>query len=136
MQGFAAITANNGWAMAAVGATIVMCGLTVLSIVISQLHKLIELLEKKAKKEVSTQAAPTATAESTASEDDILVDLGAVARIYHSLTEDLGESFPLATLYQIFETEKVPHPHITIRELRDAGYLVPAGEGEFSWNKI
>ena len=47
MFGFDNITANNGWAMAAVGATIVFAGLVVLSFVISQIYKILELWEKR-----------------------------------------------------------------------------------------
>ena len=47
MYGFDNITANNGWAMAVVGASIVFAGLVVLSFVISQIHKILELWEKR-----------------------------------------------------------------------------------------
>ncbi len=132
MQGIAAITANNGWAMAAVGATIVISGLTVLSIVISQLHKLIALLEKKSE-ETDMDRIHTDQPVDLSGEVDLLDDLGALARIYQSLTVAPGESFPLTELYKILNAEKLPHPHITIRELRAAGYLVPSGKGTFSW---
>ena len=49
---------------------------------------------------------------------------------------DLGEVFSLPTLYRICQKENLPHPHITIMALRGAGYLVPAGEGNFSWKNI
>lgn len=136
MQGIAAITANNGWAMAAVGATIVICGLAILSFVISQLHKLIALMEKKAPKGKPVEESATTSVDHAAANCDILADLGAVVRVYQSLTAYQGESFPLTTLHKIFENEKIPHPHITIRELRDAGYLIPMGEGRFSWKNI
>ena len=47
MYGFENITANNGWAMAFVGATIVFLGLVVLALVISQIHKVLNLWEKR-----------------------------------------------------------------------------------------
>ena len=50
MYGLEAISAQNGWAMAIAGALIVMAGLTVLSFVISQLHKIAALLEKGVEK--------------------------------------------------------------------------------------
>jgi hypothetical protein len=43
------ITNNNGWAMAAVGASIVFMGLVVLSFVISQIHKLLNLWDEREK---------------------------------------------------------------------------------------
>jgi hypothetical protein len=135
--GIDAITANNGWAMALTGACIVMTGLALLSFVISQLHKIIALTEGKGKKHPISVPEPAPPAmDLSASEIDILEDLPAAARIYSPLTLDLGEEFPLAALYRIFEKENLPHPHITITALRCAGYLVPAGEGNFSWKDI
>ena len=37
--------------------------------------------------------------------------------------------------YRIFEEEKLPHPHLTIRALRAAEYLQPLGEGIFRWKE-
>jgi Na+-transporting methylmalonyl-CoA/oxaloacetate decarboxylase gamma subunit len=45
--GFENITANNGWAMAVVGASIVFLGLVILSFVISQVHKILNLWEQR-----------------------------------------------------------------------------------------
>ena len=49
MIGIENITNNNGWAMAAVGATIVFSGLVVLSFVISQIHKLLKIWDDRGK---------------------------------------------------------------------------------------
>ena len=137
MQGIAAITANNGWAMAAAGACIVMVGLAILSFVISQLHKFIALFEGKQKHNPAPSAeSKTPAADLAAAEIDILNDLPAAARLYRAFTGDLGDNFPLVTLYRIFEKENQPHPHITIMALRNAGYLVPVGEGQFCWKNV
>jgi hypothetical protein len=135
--GIDAITANNGWAMALTGACIVMTGLSLLSFVISQLHKIIALTEGKEKKHSMPKPEPEPPAvDLAAAEIDILDDLPAAARIFSPLTRDLGEVFSLPALYQIFQKENLPHPHITIMALRGAGYLVPVGEGNFSWKNI
>lgn len=49
MNGLENISANNGWAMAITGPLIVMSGLTILAIIISQLHKIVALFDKKNK---------------------------------------------------------------------------------------
>jgi hypothetical protein len=49
------------------------------------------------------------------------------------LTQEIGDTFDLATLFQIFIQHDDPHPHLTIRSLREQGYLVSTGEGLFSW---
>lgn len=137
MQGFAAISANNGWAMALTGACIVMTGLSVLSFIISRLHKIVGLIEKRAEKtEKPTPEKTVSKTESVGGEESILDDLASAAKIYMPLSAELGDTFELTKLYQIFEKANLPHPHITIRALRDAGYLTPTGEGSFSWKNV
>jgi hypothetical protein len=136
--GIDAITANNGWAMAFTGACIVMAGLALLSFVISQLHKIVALMEGKEKKHAAPAPEQTGApaVNLSAADIDILDDLPAAARIYSPLTQDLGEVFPLAALYRIFQKENLPHPHITIMALRGAGFLVPVEEGNFTWKNV
>jgi hypothetical protein len=137
VQGLAAISAHHGWAMALTGACIVMAGLSVLSFIISQLHKIVEVVEKKVQKtEKPTLEKPLPKTEPVSVEVNLLDDLAATAKSCAPLTAELGETFALSTLYQVFEKENLPHPHITIRALREAGYLAPAGEGSFSWKNI
>ena len=61
MYGIENITANNGWAMAAVGATIVFMGLVVLSFVISQIHNILEYFEKKGEAKEAQKIEPAAS---------------------------------------------------------------------------
>ncbi len=128
MPGLEAISAHNGWAMAITGTIIVMCGLSALAFIISQLHKIIALFEKR------KEAEPYLVRP--AADVDTLNDLEATARKYKPLTADLGDSFHLTELYRKFEKEKLPHPHLTIRALRAAEYLQPLGEGVFCWKNI
>jgi len=127
MLGLEAIAAYNGWAMAITGTIIVMSGLSALAFVISQLHKIIGLFEKK-EKTVPHVAPPPASI-------NILNDLDAAALMYKPLTADLGDKFHLTQLYRIFEKENLPHPHLTIRALRAAEYLQDLGDGLFCWKK-
>ncbi len=137
MLGIAAITANNGWAMAFTGACIVMSGLAVLAFVISQLHRIIALMEGREKITTTQKPEIEPPAKVTAEpEIDILDDLPAAARIYSPLTQELGDAFPLSALYRVFEKENLPHPHITIMALRHAGFLMPVGEGNFCWKNV
>ena len=137
MFGFDAIEAHNGWAMALAGALIVMAGLTVLSLVISQLHRIVELLEyRRTKHEQTRDDIPTAPGVETRplitpqpSVEDILES----ATAYQPLVDQLGPSFQLSELYAVSNKHDLPHPHLTIKSLREAGILVPLGNGEFSW---
>jgi len=136
VQGLAAISASNGWAMAAAGACIVIGGLAVLSFIISQLHRMIAIFEKRDKTEEAPQTATDLGSHVSSAPIDQLSDVAATARVYRSLTAELGESFELIQLYRLLETAKIPHPIITVRELRGAGYLVPTGDGAFSWKNV
>jgi hypothetical protein len=137
VQGIAAISANNGWAMALAGACIVMTGLAVLAFVISQLHKIIFMLEGKAKETTTpVQESQAEAAQHPSAQFALLNDLPAAARFYRALSIDLGDTFPLAMLYRIFDSENQPHPHITIKTLREGGFLVPTGDGKYGWKNL
>ncbi len=128
----ARITANNGWAMAVIGAVLVMLGLATLSLIIAQLHKIIGFFENKTifPPTGKGEAAPAAAADGDV---DYLADPESSAKRYKVLTEKLGDPFDLTQLYQLAQRDQLPHPHLTLRTLREAGLLVPAGEGTFSW---
>lgn len=138
MQGLAAISAHNGWAMAATGACIVITGLALLSFIISQLHRILGLFEKteEAVAVPAPEEAKTPVVETSVDVTDLLSDLKATARLHKSVSHELGETFELTQLYKAIEAANLPHPHITIRELRDAGYLAMTEEGTFSWKNI
>ncbi len=55
-MGFANIAAHNGWSMALLGISIVMTGLIVLSLAISQIHKLVAFWERRQAKAAQAPA--------------------------------------------------------------------------------
>ncbi|MGD2268871.1 MAG: hypothetical protein PVI06_00610 [Desulfobacterales bacterium] len=139
MFGFENISAHDGWAMAAAGALIVLSGLAVLSLVISQLHKFVDLFETRKKdphhigdrlKTVSTESKPEFIPPERFPED-----IGEAAKLYRSLVEQLGPAFPLSELYAISNEQGLPHPHLTIKRLRETGFLIPVGGGNFCWKQ-
>lgn len=131
MYGIEAINAVNGWAMAAVGALIVFSGLVLLSFVISQLHKFVPLLEKFGEKKVASEGeAPTTPPAPPQRPPDIREQ----ATLFQPIIESLDPSFPLSELYSQAQEHNIPHPHLTISAFRDAGILVPLGNGIFSWD--
>jgi hypothetical protein len=131
MYGLAAIQQANGWAMAAAGASIVLCGLAMLAFLISLIPHLTGFFEKK--------IHPLPDTEETHASPTIIVpekmpdDINAVATIYIALTKDLGEAFTLIDLHRRTREAGLPHPHLSISRFRDAGILVSVGESHFSW---
>ncbi len=130
------IAANNGWAMAFLGAGIVMTGLIVLSLAISQIHKLVAILERKERKAIEpppVTVAPEPEKPKIAESAVCPVNLDELMALYRPLTEPLGSPFELKDLYRVAGESDLPHPHITIRCFREAGHLAMVEEGLFVW---
>lgn len=128
MVGLEAIAHNNGWTIAVTGACIVFSGLATLSLVISQLHKLVALLDRPAKVTVEVvveEAQPRWVAP------DCPNDIEVAVRLFQPLFDELPPEFDLAELYVLAKKYHLPHPHLSIRCLRDAGRLEFLGDGQF-----
>ena len=131
MYGLEAINAHNGWAMAFAGACIVLTGLSVLSFIISQFPRFVRLFEKEEKAAAAVTApepAPQPLAEA-----ELPMEADAVATLYGPLITTLGKEFQLQALHALFREQNLPHPHITIRNLRNEGLLKPTDTGAFLW---
>jgi len=136
VYGLEAISAANGWAQAATGATIVMLGLSALAFVISRIGFIIDLMENATSKKKSDQIP----AEQSGPEKilpqppaDPLENPEAALEYYRLITAELGEKFSLIDFHKILQQASDPHPHLTIRTLREKGYLVATGDGLFRW---
>ena len=136
MTGFANITASNGWAMAATGAFIVFLGLVALTVVISQLHRLLSLFESWSKSASRNDTGvELAVRETRAVSPPSILTLDEVKMIYRPLAEQLGEWFELAQLFELSRKMDLPHPHLSIRQLREANILLSNDKGQFCWNQ-
>ena len=136
MHGLEAINAQNGWSMALVGATIVFTGLVVLSFAISQLKKLIEIWENRKKlNNKHSMTNETVKKKEIELPDHWPEEIHEAAGLYEPLFKKLGDSFSLADLYKLSEKNNYPHPHLTIKRLREAQILIPVGDGDFTQNQ-
>ena len=141
MFGFENITANNGWAMAVVGATTVFLGLIILSFVISQIHKILKLWEQRDeffnrnKKQAQCEEPKTIKAPVSVPIQRHLPSVKELTSIYRPLIEQLKQPFGLLQLFEISNKMGLPHPHLSIKYLQEAGVLVPQGDGTFTWDK-
>jgi hypothetical protein len=139
LYGFENITSNNGWAMAAVGASIVFAGLVILSIVISQIHKILALWEEREKLIIRLKTllhahaaegihAPAFAQRQFPSADELAGD-------YEPVVDQLKSPFTLSQLFEAAKENDLPHPHLSIQRLQEAGILVSEGDGTFAWNR-
>ncbi len=136
MFGIDNITNNNGWAMAVVGATTVFLGLVVLSFVISQIHKILELWENRGTYfNGGKKQAPSEKIEGSAYQEHRLPTSKELVSIYRPLVEQLKAPFQLVQLFEKTKEMGLPHPHLSIKCLQEADILVAQGDGTFTWNK-
>jgi len=137
--GFENITANNGWAMAIVGASIVFLGLVILSFVISQIHKILNFWERRDeffnRNQKQAQIEEPKPIKAPVSIQRHLPTVKELASIYRPLVEQLKQPFGLMQLFDISNKMDLPHPHLSIKYLQEAGILVPQGDGTFTWDK-
>jgi hypothetical protein len=131
------ITAANGWAMAAVGASIVFVGLVVLSFVISQMHKILQFWEERGANLLRLKTrAPSPAAQKPEVPDfkeQHLPEVSELADTYGPLIETLNAPFNLTQVFEIAKENDLPHPHLSINRLREAGILVAQEDGTFTW---
>jgi hypothetical protein len=133
LYGLEAISAQNGWAMAIAGALIVMAGLTVLSLVISQLHKIAAFLEKGVEKRSEKKRVVKFAPREAVVPKPPAFDIDEAQARLKPLAAELGEPFDLTNLYELANSGGLPHVHLSIRSLRECRVIVPAGEDRFVW---
>jgi hypothetical protein len=133
MVGIENITNNNGWAMAVVGATTVFLGLVVLSFVISQIHKILDLWENRGKRHAHPEKP--LKDKGPAFQEQRLPTAKELCSIYRPLVEQLKEPFQLVQLFEKTQEMDLPHPHLSIKYLQEAEILVAQGDGTFIWDK-
>ena len=119
--------------MAVTGAAIVLIGLAVLSFIISQLPKFLFLIEgSKKSSQPLEKDRPDHEAEKL---EHLITDIDSVVKLYEPVVKKMDQPFQLNRLYELSEQNNFPHTHLTIKMLREAGILVPAGDGAFNWSK-
>ena len=135
MFDFQLITNQNGWSMAITGASIVFTGLVLLSFAVSQLHRIVGLMERK-KGDAPALETDTSTAKADMAFPSVWpADARASADLLDPVVSPLGAAFTMADLYAAAAENDLPHPHITFTQLRQEGILAPSGAGTFTWQR-
>jgi Na+-transporting methylmalonyl-CoA/oxaloacetate decarboxylase gamma subunit len=139
LYGFENISANNGWAISFLGITIVFCGLTLLSLIISQLYKVLDFWENRnkpaaiaVKKEASLPAvAPTIEKMRL---DQLPDKQQEIARQFKLLVDRLEKPLSLPALLSLAVMVGIESPHSNLNDLLRRKVIVPDGKGYFNWN--
>lgn len=127
MLGLEAIAAHNGWAMASIGTLIVFTGLVLLSLAVSQIHKILQLWDRR--------GGLIRPRESGRQETGLSPEVKIAARQIRLLIERIGDPFSLPRLLELSQKAGLTRSRGMINELLEAGLIVPDEEGTFSWNQ-
>jgi len=136
LKGFEAIAFYNGWNISATGVLIVFTALCTLSFIISQLHKILIIIEnkdkyiKKAKKLFSRPKKTGLRHKIRASRN-----LNESARQFHLLIQSMKDPFSLPKLIMLAKKVDIARPYSTVNELLATKLIVPDGKGYYFWDQ-
>ncbi|MBS3756517.1 MAG: hypothetical protein KGY56_12535 [Desulfobacterales bacterium] len=136
MKGLEAILYHNGFAMAAVGVTIVFTALVSLSVIISQLHRVLFVWDNR--KSYINKALRLFSAPKPHESEPVVKYFDNIyesARQFNLLIRATGEPFSLPELIGKAETRGIAHAHSTVSHLIAAGLIAADGRGYFRWNR-
>ena len=137
LYGLEAINAHNGWAISVVGVTIVFTGLVALSVLISQLHKLVSLYDNPGRI-TKLFALKSKSAAKTATPKKHLVLTEAqkkICRQYNLLAQTMDDVISLPKLLRMAELSGLKDPHVNISFLLKSGILCADDQGYFRWDE-
>lgn len=135
MTGLEAINANDGWSIALLGVSIVFSALVILSLTISQLHKVLGMWDNRS---VYLNKIKTSRRMEVPEEPDTCVFLPSgiqeSARHFQLLVQHLGQPFALPKLLDYADRCGLTRPCSTLNNLIQTGAIVPTGDGYYTWN--
>jgi Oxaloacetate decarboxylase, gamma chain len=137
LYGLEAINAHNGWAISAVGVTIVFSGLVVLSLVISQLHKVLALYEnpQKIKQWFSRPKSLETQPETKVSLLVLTEEQKEISKQFSLLASTLQDHFSLPRLLELARVSGVKDCHSNLNILLKSAIIFPDNEGFFCWDQ-
>ena len=142
MIGLENISANNGWSISILGVSIVFSGLTLLSLTIAQLHKVLAFIEKKkegpeADNKREHQSLPVVETQEDKNKcklETLSIGQREIAKQFQLLSERCRKPLSLPELLALAKRLGVESPHSSISCLLEKKALVPDGEGYYFWN--
>lgn len=137
MYGLEAINAHNGWAISAVGITIVFLGLVVLALVISQLHKVLALYEnpQRIKQWFSRDKSLETQSEKKVALLVLTEEQKEISKQFALLVSTLNDHFSLPRLLDLARISGVKDCHSNLNILLKSAIIFPDNEGFFCWDQ-
>jgi len=127
---------HNGFSMAAVGITIVFTALVTLSLIISQLHKLLTFWDNRAawKQKIFRMFGPQEEEAGPAPHVYHVPGSPESARQFCLLIQATGEPFSLPGLLRTAEACGIRHPYAKASRLIEEHLIIPDQKGFYVWN--
>lgn len=137
LYGLEAINAHNGWAISVVGVTIVFTGLVSLSLLISQLHKLVSLYNNPGRiKKLFALKSKSAVKAGIPKKHLVLNEAQKkICRQYNLLAQTMDDVISLPKLLRMAELSGLKDPHANINFLLKSGILCADDQGYFRWDE-
>ena len=141
MYGLEAINANNGWAISVVGVTIVFSGLVTLSLVISQLYRVLALWENSSKIKTLFKAKQPKDQSEEFQEKEIIDQAVFTesqkegAKQFSLLIRTMENHFSLPRLLHLAQISDLKNSHSNLNNLLKTNIIIPDGSGFFTWEK-
>lgn len=142
MGGFSAISAANGWLIAALGISVVFFGLLSLAFIVSYFPRMIAWWNAHAKtpksffplvKSLISQPTAKPTSSQALVESLEPGELDDAEEALRLLTAHMGEPFKLPRLIEVAEQRGLARVHSTINGLLVKGAMVGGPDGLFRW---
>lgn len=121
-------TAANGWIIAFAGVLLVYLCIKMVKKGATEAANM-----KEGKK--SSQAPNERSPKDQFSAEIFPLNASDAFHFYLPLIEQMGDPFQLSDLYQLAREKKLPHPYLTVSSFRQNGFLLPKGDGLFTWNR-
>ncbi len=142
MGGFSAISAGNGWMIAALGISVVFFGLASLAFIISYFPRTIDWWNTNVQtqrqivpliKSLFRHPKETRAIVETKAESHEPGEVGDAEEALRLLTAHMGEPFKLPWLIEVAEQRGLARVHSTINRMLVGGTMVGGPDGLFRW---
>lgn len=135
MKGLEAIAFYNGWNISAAGIFIVFSALVTLSFIISQLHKILTVWEKKEEylkkaRRLITRPQKTGSHYKIKASETFIES----ARQFNLLIQSMNDPFSLPKLIKLAQKIDLARPFSTVHQLLSVKIIVPDGKGYYYWD--
>jgi hypothetical protein len=132
VYGLEAIEANNGWAISAVGVSIVFTGLVLLSMSISRIHKVLDIWDNRGNIKLFKRKQPPSEVSLPRSLTERERES---AGQFYLLIKNMDDHFSLQRLLYLAEISGIERPHSNLSQLLKTKIIKPDLDGFYLFDQ-